>query len=92
MRPIKVPNQARKANPTYTLVSVGPPQGISEDDCGTIESLQGDIVEVGSFDGMHEIRVYWEPTPEELNNLDQGSVVELVFIGGRIPMHYVGIV
>jgi hypothetical protein len=37
MNPIPVPDNVKAGRPDHRLVSMGPPRGVSDDDCGTAE-------------------------------------------------------
>lgn len=65
---------------TERLINMGPPKGVAEEDCYTLEVLQGDISK-GVFDGSPFFRSFWKPSEEELKILNDGGVVELNIIG-----------
>lgn len=64
---------------------VGPPLGVSDEDCATVESL------VGYIDGMSTYCDYWRPTPVELEQLNKGAFIELVQYTPQMAMHSMAI-
>ena len=82
MEPIPVPLQAVRMNPRLRSIHVGPPPGISDEDCGTPEVLAGQ-----SDDGYPVFADYWRPTPEQLNALIAGGYIELRQYHPQMIMH-----
>lgn len=82
MEPIGIPPAAVRLNPGLRAVHVGPPPGISDDDCGTPEVLVGE-----SPDGYPVFADYWRPTPAQMNTLIEGGFIELRQYAPRMIMH-----
>jgi len=82
MIPIGIPPSAVRNNPTARAVHVGPPPGISDDDCGTPEVLVGD-----SEEGYPFFADYWRPTSGQLQTLIDGGYLELRQYVPRMIMH-----
>jgi hypothetical protein len=63
---------------------MGPPPGVAEEDCGTVEML----VEPSSFRHLGGIPranyAYFEPTDVELKHLQAGGFVELALYGAGV--------
>ncbi|MCU1679232.1 MAG: hypothetical protein JWM93_3990 [Frankiales bacterium] len=72
---VAVPESARRLRSGY-VVSMGPPRGVGDDECGTVQMLRE-----GAGDGMRAVGsgffAYWRPTPEQLQQLNAGAVLEL---------------
>lgn len=68
-----------------SMMRVGPPRGVSDEDCGTVESL------VGYIDGMSAYCDYWRPTSGELERLNKGAFIELVQYTPQMAMHSMSI-
>lgn len=86
MIPIPVPDQAKAANPHHKLIQVGPPPGISDADCGTVESLVGEEKQATG----HVFKVfcdYWRPNEAELEQLRNGGFIELSQYAPQMVMH-----
>jgi hypothetical protein len=81
MTPTSVPPEARAGRPDMRVLPVGPPPGVSDDDCGTVEAL------VGSIGGLTAYADYWRPTAEQLATLNAGGFLELVQYSPRMVMH-----
>lgn len=81
MQPIPIPEQARVARPELYARRIGPPRGISDEDCGTVESL------VGSIDGMRAFCDYWKPSKKEIEALQKGAFIELIQYTPQMMMH-----
>lgn len=79
--PAPIPPEAVRARPTLNARHVGPPRGVSDDDCGTVEAL------VGHLNGYPAWCDYWRPTPEQLATLNAGGFIELVQYSPRMVMH-----
>lgn len=81
MNPIPVPDQAKAGRPECKLVSMGPPQGVSDDDCGTVEMLISPIVgAIPGFGGRPQY-AYYRPTEDELEELRKGGFIEFAQYG-----------
>lgn len=81
MTPIPIPPEAAASRPTLKAISVGPPAGVSDRECGTVESL------AGIEDGYPMYADYWRPTPEQLEALAAGGFIELIQYAPRMVMH-----
>lgn len=81
MDPIPVPPEAAASRPDFRALSVGPPVGVSGQDCGTVESL------VGILHGYPAYANYWRPTREQLAALNGGGFIELIQYAPRMAMH-----
>ena len=75
MTPIKFP----QAN-----VAFGPPPDLKESQCRTIHGFIGEVSQ-GSVEGSALVVTAWQPTPEELAELNAGGAVFLSFLGGLPP-------
>jgi len=86
MIPIPVPDEARTARPDCRAVSMGPPPGVSDEDCGTVEMLIAppptrlDHSDIPGFGGRAQY-AYYRPTPEELDLLRDGGFIEFAQYG-----------
>jgi hypothetical protein len=85
MEPISIPDEAKTARPDMRVLRIGPPPGVSEDECGTVEAL------VGAVDGYPAYADYWRPTTDELDVLTAGGYIELVQYAPRMVMHSMAI-
>lgn len=82
MTPIAIPPSAKAKYPDLTARTVGPPPGISDDDCGTPEVLFG-----RSPEGYPVYADYWQPTPDQMALLNAGGYLELRQYVGQMVMH-----
>lgn len=78
MNPIHFP----EANIRY-----GPPADLVESQVMTIYAYQGKS-QGGSVDGAPVIVVAWQPTPAELERLNQGAPLFLSFMCDGLPPHF----
>ena len=80
MNPISVPPAAVAGRPECQLVNMGPPRGVSDDDCGTAQMLiqphghQPAGIGRGNY-------AYFRPTPAELEQLAAGGFIEIAQYG-----------
>lgn len=81
MIPSDVPNLAKQLPPTAQVFQVGPPRGVSADDCGTIEAQVEREAQFGPV-----WRTYWRPTDHELEQLRAGGHVELALHAPQLVM------
>lgn len=81
MTPIPIPPEAATTRPSFKALRIGPPPGVPDDECGTVESL------VGMVDGYPAYADYWRPTPEQLEALQRGGFIELIQYHPRMVMH-----
>lgn len=84
-----ISEEIKEEYPTFNVVVMGPPAGIAEEDCYSLETLQGYVSE-GAFDGAPLFKSYWKPTEAELAILNSGGTLELGIIG-MFPPIYVGV-
>jgi hypothetical protein len=81
MEPIAVPAEAKYDRPHARLVQMGPPPGVSDDDCGTAEML----IEPDHFTHAGGIPrgnyAYYRPTETEIEMLRNGGFLELAQYG-----------
>lgn len=81
MEPIPVPPAASLSRPDCRLVSMGPPPGVSDADCGTVEMLMSPVRrEMPGFVGRAQY-AYYRPTPVELEQLAAGGFIEVAQYG-----------
>lgn len=88
MNPIKVPYEEVVG---YEKVSVGPPENVADEDCGTIEALRGVYEGNSPFDGATVYRVFYKPDALDLAMLQEGAPIEISFISAVVP-HTVNVV
>lgn len=81
MTPIPIPPEAAATRPHLRALRVGPPRGVSDTDCGTVEAL------TGHQDGYPVYADYWRPTPDQLQALAAGGFIELIQYAPRMVMH-----
>lgn len=81
MSPTLVPLVAREHRPDTRVLDIGPPPGVSEHECSTVNALMGRI------NGFAAVADYWRPTPEQLEVLNNGGFIELVQYVPRMIMH-----
>lgn len=78
-----MPVRALQARPGAQLVSIGPPAGVSEDDCGTVEALVEDTPDAVF---PRTIRVPIQLEPGDLERLAAGEPLWLtVFLPRLVP-------
>lgn len=82
MAPIPVPPEAAANRLACRAIRIGPPPGVSDDDCSTLECLAG-LHE----SGLPMIAAYWRPTPEQLTTLQAGGFIEHIQYARRLTMH-----
>lgn len=90
MEAADIPEYAQQVYPNSRIIIMGPPNGLTEEHCYSIpvllKSVEGEV-----FDGAPEFHSYWQPSKEELEILNKGGKVELVFIG-LFPPTIVGVI
>ena len=79
MDPIPVPAQCEYDG--WQKLVVGPPRGISGDDCGSVESM------TGNHGGYPVFADFWRPTVEQLAMLQAGGFIELRQYAPQMVMH-----
>jgi hypothetical protein len=80
MNPIRVPDSAKASRPWCRVVSMGPPAGVSDDDCGTVEMLVAPVETASRGIGRGQY-AYFRPTPAELATLNAGGFIEFAQYG-----------
>lgn len=86
MNPIPVPEAMKTLYPDLEVYQVGPPPGMTEQECGTVEALAGQV----QFDETRLMPVYadfWKPTEAELAMLNSGGLLELRLYCPQLVMH-----
>ncbi|HEY0750015.1 MAG TPA: hypothetical protein VGD26_02600 [Chitinophagaceae bacterium] len=83
MLPTSIPYD--EPRPGLTKVIYGPPEGVPNSECGTLETLQGTYLG-GVFDGSPAIVSYWKLNPEEIEAAKKGFPVELVLLQSVCPV------
>jgi hypothetical protein len=64
----------------------GPPGDMTDTQCGTVSAFKGQS-RGGPLDGVEIVVVAWQPTPEDLQRLNDGHPVFLTSVGG-LPAHF----
>lgn len=80
MNPIPIPDAAKSARPDCRAVSMGPPRGVSDDDCGTVEMLISTVATIPGFGGRAHY-AYYRPTDAEIDLLLNGGFIEVAQYG-----------
>lgn len=81
MEPIPAPDQAKASRPDCKLVAMGPPRGVSDDDCGTAEMLISPMSEeLPGFPARRQY-AYYRPNEAELAHLAAGGFIEFCQYG-----------
>jgi hypothetical protein len=86
MHPIDPPVVSRMQYPGCKQFHMNPPDGVPEDECGTMNVLAGTI-EGGVFDGGPVFRTFWKLEDDELEILNNGGYVQLFFYSSQLPPH-----
>ncbi len=89
MLPTEIPEGMEREG--LERVTYGPPQGVPDSECGTLETLQGTYLG-GVFDGSPAVVSYWKPSEEEIELLKQGRPVEFVILMPVCPVMQVNVV
>lgn len=82
MIPIPVPDEAKQRLAPCRLVRWGPPEGVSDEDCGTVEMIASETTRE-TFGTLSHF-AFFKPTPDELAVLQAGGVLELCQIGAAV--------
>lgn len=84
MEPIEIPKAAQLSRPDCRPVAMGPPRGVSDDDCGTAQMLVSGFGE--SIPGYPACRnyVYYRPSETELEELRNGGFIEFCQYGNVV--------
>lgn len=81
MDPISVPDRAKAARPHCAVVAMGPPRGVSDDDCGTAEMLIAPP-ETAPTPGIGRGQyAYFRPSEADLAKLNAGGFIEFCQYG-----------
>ncbi|WP_374457731.1 hypothetical protein [Nocardioides sp.] len=81
MNPVEIPIEARRARPDCRVVSMGPPPGVPDEECGTAEMLvSGEEEQMTGF-VARRFYAYFRPTEAELAKLNAGGFIELAQYG-----------
>lgn len=82
MDPIEIPDEARATRPGCFPVSMGPPKGVSPDECGTAEMLVSPVSLSSGVGRPHY--AYFRPSAEDLERLNAGGFLELALYGNGV--------
>lgn len=84
MIPIPVPQRVKDARPWAKIVKMGPPQGVSDADCGTAEmQIDTDAQAIRGY-AANSNYVYYKPDANELEYLRNGGVIEFCQVGNVV--------
>jgi len=81
MNPIPVPERARVGRPYCKVVSMGPPSGVKDEDCGTVEMLVSPESDIAGYPSGRANYAYYRPSPTDLVLLKQGGFIEFAQYG-----------
>jgi hypothetical protein len=83
MIPIEPPAGPQAARPWCRLVQMGPPRGVSDDDCGTAPMLIQDsgTPPIPGYPQGRANYAYFKPTDAELDKLRDGGFIEFAQYG-----------
>lgn len=84
MEPVAVPEIIKQARADHRLVSMGPPPGVSGDDCGTAEMLIGKFPDMALGPRYFPQRAYYQPDEGELETLNAGGYIEVTQWGSVV--------
>ena len=86
MLPVDPSANIQEQNPTLRVMRFDSPEGVPEEECGSLKALVG-TYQQGVFDGGTVIKTFWKPSEEEIAALKAGAVIELDFYGvSGMPM------
>lgn len=80
MNPTSVPESAKRHYPNHKVFPMGPPPGVSDDDCGTVEMLLGGGFTLPGFTGRDQ-RAFFKPSATDLAILNAGGYLVMNQIG-----------
>lgn len=81
MEPIPAPEAAKAGRPDCQVVSMGPPRGVSDDDCGTAEMLISGVGnDLPGFPARRQY-AYYRPNEAEIEHLRRGGFIEFCQYG-----------
>lgn len=84
METIPVPESAKAGRPECVVVAMGPPRGVSDEDCGTAEML---VSPPGERLPGYPSRVnyaYYRPSAAEIEQLRNGGFIEFAQYGNVV--------
>jgi len=84
MIPIEVPEEALNTRPDCTVVSMGPPPGVSDEECGTASMLISPVEEQMTGFRARRNYAYYRPTQYELDRLNKGGFIEFCQYGNVV--------
>jgi hypothetical protein len=90
MNPVAVPENAKAAHPGHLLVSMGPPVGVSGEECGTAQMLIGNRPVMPGFGG-HDQLAFFRPTEHDLAVLNAGGLLVMNQIGFTVQPFSLGV-
>ncbi|MEO7260273.1 MAG: hypothetical protein ABI047_03285 [Jatrophihabitantaceae bacterium] len=82
MIPIPIPPEAAASRPYCVDISMGPPPGVSDEDCGTVQMLREPARPDQPVGPAHY--AYFRPTASEIAALGTGGFLELALAGGTV--------
>lgn len=84
MEPIPAPDAAKSGRPDCRLVQMGPPRGVSDDDCGTAEMLISEVTnEISGYPARRQY-AYYRPNAAEVEHLRNGGFIEFCQYGNVV--------
>jgi len=81
MIPIPVPERAKVGRPYCKVVSMGPPSGVKDEDCGTVEMLISPKSDIAGYPLGRANYAYYQPSVQDLVLLKQGGFIEFAQYG-----------
>jgi len=90
VEPRPVPTKAQEKYPDAMVRDIGPPKGISADDCGTAAVLIDQQID-GPWKGLFTFHMYFQPTKQQIEQLQNGAYIEVAMTGNGLMPHYVTI-
>jgi hypothetical protein len=82
---LEFPQWLKARYPKLTTVTFHSPPEVPEEEVGKLPALCG-YYEGGVFDGGPHMRTYWVPSPEEIEAINNGALVELIIFGDERAM------
>lgn len=67
-------------------VRYGPPEGLAESQVRTIDAFRSEV-QTGSMEGSQMTVVAYRPTQQEVEQLQEGGLIYITFMGG-LPPHF----
>lgn len=83
MIPIPVPENVKAGRPSGRITQMGPPQGVSDEDCGTAEMLIEASNAIPGYPARSNY-AYYKPNAYELELLKNGGVIEFCQVGNVV--------